>query len=196
MKKIIFLLIIPLFSLYSADREYEAGNSSWQLERKVNIQELKDSKNSISLSIRENEYTPDKRTILLMHFNGTEEYDSTGRAKVSNLSVSKKLKKLGSGSGIFNAARKPLVLETQGNSFFPEKIYSGDFTVDFWLFSRNTADGENYFLYENYTEAGGKVLPQLFRSYLEDRKITWEIKICFFRLTERLSVLFLGGTGV
>ena len=193
MKKIIFLLIIPLFSLYSAEREYEAGNNSWQLEKKVNLQELADSKNSISLSIREDEYIPDKRTILLMHFNEVEEYDSTGRCKVTNLSVSDKVKKLGRGSGVFNAGGKALILDTQGKSFFPEKIYSGDFTFDFWLLSRNAADGENYFLYENYTDAGGKVLPQLFRSYLEDRRITWEIKNLFLPFDKEAFSLVLKG---
>ena len=193
MKKIIFLLIIPLFSLYPADREIEVGRKFWPLAGSSNIELVSDKTAGSFLSIKENEYEPDRKTILLMHFNGITEYDDTGRSKIENLSISGKIKKLGSGSGVFNASGSPVIFKTAGKSFFPEKIYSGDFTVEFWLNSRNTSDGETYFLYENYTDTGEKVLPQLFRCFLEDRNVTWEIKNLFLPVDKKPFSLTLKG---
>ena len=193
MKKIIFLLFIPLFSLYAADREIEIGKKFWPVAGSSNIALTADDNNNISLSIRENEHSPDRKTILLMHFNEQTEYDASGRCKIQNLKISEKIKKLGSGGGLFNASDPPMVFNTAGRSFFPDKVYSGDFTVEFWLYSRNTSDGENYFLYENYTDTGDKVLPQLFRSFLEDRKVTWEVKNLFLPVDKSPFTLTLKG---
>ena len=193
MKKIIFLLIMPLFSLYPADSEYKIGEKFWPLAGSSNIEQISEN-NSSFLSIRENEYSPDRKTILLMHFNEISEYDDSGRCKIENLKISEKIKKLGSGGGIFNSSAQPMIFNTAGKSFFPEKIYSGDFTVEFWLNSRNTADGETYFLYENYTDTGDKVLPQLFRCFLEDRNVTWEIKNLFLPVDKSPFSMILKGS--
>ena len=178
MKKIVFLLIIPLFSVYSTDRVYEVGDKFWPLAESRNIVQ-KTENNSISISLRDNERTADRKTIILLHFNEDDMYDSTGRCKISNLNISKKSRKLGSGGGIFNEGNGPASLDSGKRSFFPDRIYSGNFTVEFWLNSRNTADGETYFLYENYTDTGRKILPQHFKCFLEDRIISWNIKNLF-----------------
>ncbi len=193
MKKIVFLLIMPLFSLYPADREYEIGNKFWPLAEMVNIEKKFDINSNISLTVRENEFSPDAKTILLMHFNENDEYDATGRSRASNLNISVDLKKLGKGGGLFNENSSSLVLNTEGRSFFPDRVYSGDFTVEFWLYSRNTKDGETYFIYENYTDTGTSTLPQLFRCYLEDRCVTWEIKNLFLPFEKSPFSLTLKG---
>ena len=179
MKKIVFLLIFPLLSLFPADREYEIGNKFWDLSGSSSIEQTVNMNKSLSLSLRESEYQPDSKTLILLHFNEEAEFDATGRCKAENLSVSEKIRKLGRGSGIFNSGQNPLILDTMGKSFFPDKVYSGDFSVEFWMYSLNASDGETYFLYENYTDSGSRILPQQFRCYLEDRKVLWEIKNLF-----------------
>jgi len=194
-KKIIFLLLIPIIHLFPSEQVIELGGRLWNLYDTENIEMIKNKNSSVSLFLKESEYSADNNTLLLLHFNEKREYDSTGRFEIGEkgVPVSGKIKKLGKGAGFFNGGEKPVVLNSVKEGFFPDRVYSGDFSVEFWLYTQNASDGETIFLYENYTDTGKIILPQLFRCYIEDRKVFWQMKNLFLPEDKKPFNLLING---
>ena len=195
MKKIVFLLIIPLFYLYPVEREIEIGNRSWNFSGIDSIDLKQNNTGSSFVSLKDGEYTVDSRTMLLLHFNNQRSLESTGRYQIegNSYTISEKIKKLGRGAALFNGENDSVKLEAGLKSFFPDRVYSGDFSVEFWIYAQNASDGETVFLYENYTDNGDKILPQLFRCYLADRKLVWQVKNIFIPFDRSPFEIILSG---
>ena len=191
MKKILLFMVLPVLYLSAVEKDFILGSDNWQPHTLENIEFTKNQAGETGFSIKDGEYTKDSLTELLLHFNDASLVDSTGNfiIKENKASISGGRKKYGTGAGLFNGEREAIVLERRsrgidnsndtGSGLFPGRIYSGDFSIEFWIYGRNFSDSETIFLFDSYTNRGGNFIPQFFKCYLEDRKVIWHIKNFF-----------------
>lgn len=184
MKKItlfLSLLIFFLLKLPAIEKEIILGGENWQPLKLENIEFEKDNKGNIFLVLKDGEYLPTDTTKLLLHFNDLLVKDETGNFYVKqNLSQnSQTIKKLGRGAAVFDGKENPIVLTQRAEGIVPGEIYSEDFSIDFWISGHSFASGETIFFLENYLSSKNTFHPQFLKCYLDERKVTWQIKNFF-----------------
>ncbi|MDX9799848.1 MAG: LamG-like jellyroll fold domain-containing protein [Spirochaetia bacterium] len=197
MKKIVLLMILPAFSLFAVERELVLGGEEWKADKIENIELNKNQAGENSLVIRGGQYSPDSLTELLIHFNDLPLTDSAGNFEVTEnkASISTGRKKYGSGAGLFNGEREAVVLDRlESRSIFPGKIYSGDFSIEFWIYGQNFNDSETIFYFDSYTNRDGNLIPQFFKCYFQDRKVVWNISNFFLPADSSQFELMLSGS--
>ncbi len=195
MKKILLFMVLPAFCLSAVERDFTLGGEGWQPFALENIELNRNQAGENCLVVKDGEYTPDGLTEVLLHFNSAPLADAAGNfnVKVNNASISTGRKKYGTGAGLFNGEREAVVLDRGGRGLFPGKVYSGDFSIEFWIYGQNFSDGETVFLFDSYTNRGGSFIPQFFRCYFEDRKIVWHIRNFFLPAgMEQFELKFAG----
>ena len=181
MKKIVVFLFIIITPLFSIEREYVLGGDNWQPLLLRNIEIDKNEAGENSLFIQNNESRPDNSTEILLNFNSLPIVDLTGNFKVveNKASISEGRKKYGAGAAMFNGEAGAIILDRNGKGVFPGKIYSEDFSIEFWVLGQNYTDGETIFFMDSFADAGNGFIPQLFKCYTENRRIVWAIKNFF-----------------
>jgi len=181
MKRIVVFLFIIIVPLYSGEREYILGGDNWQPSLLRNIEIDKNEAGENSLFIQSGEYLLDNSTELLLHFNSLPIVDVTGNFKLieNKASISEGRKKFGAGAALFNKETNSIILDRTGKGIFPGRIYSDDFSIEFWVYGQNYSDGETIFFMDGYADIGNGFIPQLFRCYIENRRIIWTIKNFF-----------------
>ena len=197
MKKILLLFLLPAVSLFPVERELLLGGEDWKAERIENIELNKNQAGENALVIRGGEYSPDSLTELLVHFNEGTLTDSAGNFNVTEnkATISTGRKKYGSGAGLFNGEREAVVLDRrEARSIFPGKVYSGDFSIEFWIYGQNFTDSETIFFFDSYTNRGGNLIPQFFKCYFQDRKVIWNIRNFFLPADSSQFELMLSGS--
>ncbi len=181
MKKIIIFLFVIIAPLYAVEKEYLLAGDNWQPYMLKNIEIDKNAANEDSLFIQNSEYAADNSTQLLLHFNSFPFADTAGNFKVkeNRSSLSSGRKKYGTGAALFNGETNSIILDRSGKGIFPGEIYSGDFSLEFWVYGQNYTDGETLFLADSYANIGDNFIHQLLRCYLENRRVIWNIKNFF-----------------
>jgi len=133
------------------------------------------------------EYKTDDKTDLLLHFNAPEEL-YPGREKGNyvlsggNLPEISSLSRYGSGAALFKGASKGLSLKPLPGSLFDPGTFWSDLSIEFWMFTGNTKEGETVLSWQGYTRVDGKDRPQSFRIYIDNRRLTWEFQNVFMLL--------------
>ena len=181
MKKLVVLLFIIITPLYSVEREYTLGGDNWQPLLLRNLEIEKNEAGEKSIFIHNNEYQPDKSTELLLDFNSLPIVDLAGNFKLieNKASISEGQKKHGAGAAMFNGEASSIILDRKGKGVFPGKIYSDDFSIEFWVLGQNYTDGETIFFIDSFADAGSGFIPQVLRCYIENRRVIWTIKNFF-----------------
>ncbi|MCL2706381.1 MAG: hypothetical protein FWE72_09275 [Spirochaetaceae bacterium] len=181
MKKIIVFLFIIIVPLYSVEREYILGGDNWQPFLLKNIDIYQNEAGENSLFIQSGEYSLDNSTELLLHFNSLPIVDATGNFKLieNKASISEGRKKFGAGAALFNKETNSIILDRSGKGIFPGRIYSDDFSIEFWVYGQSYTDGETIFFMDGYADIGNGFIPQLFRCHTENRRMVWTIKNFF-----------------
>lgn len=190
-------MLFPAVFLAAAEREIVlGGGSSWKEYIFDNIEINSSSTKGNIIWLKDGEYRPDSATELLLHFNTADFRDAAGNFTVrhNRAEISEGIKKYGAGAALFNGEKDALILERDGPGLFPGKIYSGDFTIEFWVYGRNFSDGETIFQFDSYTNRGGNFIPQFFKCYFEERKIVWNIRNYFLPPDSESFDLKLSGT--
>ncbi|MCL2480693.1 MAG: hypothetical protein FWF38_03170 [Spirochaetaceae bacterium] len=181
MKRIVVFLFIIIVPLYSIEREYILGGDNWQPLLLKNIEINQNEAGENSLFIQNGEYALDNSTELLLHFNSLPIVDVTGNFRLieNKVSISEGRKKFGAGAALFNKETNSIVLDRNGRGFFPGRIYSDDFSIEFWVYGQNYTDGETIFFVDGFADIGNGFISQLFRCHIENRKTVWTIKNFF-----------------
>ncbi|MCL2293838.1 MAG: hypothetical protein FWC36_03115 [Spirochaetes bacterium] len=184
MKKIavfLFIFTIPLVLLFPREMEFTLGGDNWQPFLLRNIEINRDAAGQNALFIQDGEHRVSNSTNLLLHFNSLPIVDAAGNFRVveSRATISTGRKRFGAGAAMFNGERNAIVLDRHGRGVFPGEIYSGDFSIEFWIFGRNFSDGETIFFIDSRTNTGRGFVPQLLRCYIKNRRVVWDIRNFF-----------------
>ena len=195
-KAFLLLFTFQCFYSFSVEKEFSAGISKWTYHEIRNLEIIRNDAREYSLVLRDGEYAADEQTRLLLDFNTQIIRDSSGNFNVnsSKASVSTGRKRYGSGAGLFNSEKDSIILSNDMNKIFPDKVYSGDFTIEFWLYGVNFSDGETILLFDSYAESGNQFYPQFFKTFFSDRKLVWHIKNFFLPYDRDQFEVVLKGT--
>ncbi len=201
MKKEIFFAAIVLFILNSffvfpLDRKLTIGRAdSWNyLSCFKNLELRPGRENYLDVALKDNEYTADEKTDLLLHFNKSE-VSKYYQIISSGISFSEKLTALGNSAGVFN--KKGLVLRPEPGALFYPGTSWNDFTMEFWLYPAILADGEIVFRWIGTEKIGGKRIYQEIKCSISNRRLVWRFDNIFLRPgSGRYSIELTGRTSL
>ena len=110
------------------------------------------------------QYRAEEGTDLLLHFDGEEGLDNTGRwrleARGSYKRATADLSFMGAGAASFRAPGSQLMLHPERSALFGANSVSGDFSLEFWLYPANVESGEILFLWKGARRDGGRTTTQ------------------------------------
>ena len=142
------------------------------------------------------EYSPDRTTDLLLHFDAVGEADAGGAWEYDGAgpAVSDSVQAMGSGSAAFTGASAGVAVQPPQGSLFSPGAAWNDFSIEFWLYPATLSNGETILAWEGSLKDGVKSIPQAIRVRLKDRKVTWELDELFFLPSKKSMPVRLAGT--
>ncbi len=109
-------------------------------------------------------YRPGEGTDLLVHFDGAEGRDETGRWRLEPRGTFKlapaDLAYMGAGAASFRAPGSQFVLHPEGSALFGSNSVSRDFSLEFWLYPANAETGEILLLWKGARRDGSRTTTQ------------------------------------
>jgi len=115
-------------------------------------------------------------TDLLLHFNGEQGGEETGRYRLQRGKVlyTTQVRVLGEASAGFNGDSRGLRLDPGPRALFARGTRWQDFTIEFWLRPALSGDGEEVLTWIGSRWQEGRVVPQELRCTLRSRRLVWE----------------------
>jgi hypothetical protein len=129
-------------------------------------------------------YRVDGATELLLHFDSRASTDATGSYAITGQGpvLSDSVSAVGVDSAAFTGGRQGVRLAAPAGSMFSTGAVWSDFTIEFWLYPANLADGESMLSW-NGSDRGGaeqtQLLSQSFVCFIRDRKLVWDFTNLF-----------------
>lgn len=186
--KFIFFLIVLLFFSFSIKNTviYENKDNNWNNIYKTEGVKKFLFKNNIAFSLKENEYTYDQNTDLILHFNSKYKED----LKIYGNYIKKYIsyipdinnKILGNASASFSLHHHKIELfPTENSIFYPGKELKS-FIIDFWLYPQASYEGNTIFSYygPTYIKEFDKIDYAGIRCYLEKNQIKLTFSNIFY----------------
>jgi hypothetical protein len=130
-------------------------------------------------------YTMDSATELLLHFDSRGQADATGNYTITGNgpALSSSLSAVGGASAAFTGDRRGVTLGGAPGSMFSMGAVWGDFTIEFWLYPANLADGESVLSWNGSDRGasaqGSQVLNQGIVCFIRDRRLVWDFTNLF-----------------
>jgi hypothetical protein len=191
----LILALFPASGISSLEREIVLGREkafSWlDLIHLEGLSRISGRWDSQDLVLEDAEYIQDEDTDLLVHFNAYPFRDVVGNYRIEQNSpmASSKTYILGGGSAAFHSGQNSLTLIPLKESLF----HSGwqDFSIEFWLYSVNMADGEEVLSWRSALFRDSSTLSQTIRCRFIDRKFSWEFKNFF--ISQEQTDFFVSG---
>jgi hypothetical protein len=175
-------MLLSAASLTALDREIVLGrDDGWQeASLTQNLIQVKGRWASEDLMLKEAEYSADRDTDLLIHFNRHPLLDSTSRYRVAGegLLLSRRVAALGGASAGFDGGGG-LHLVAQPGALLYQGARLQDFTIEFWLYPALLGDGEQIVLWQGARWRGATVIPQELRCSVQDRRLVWSFENFF-----------------
>jgi len=171
------LLLFPARAPFCRDQEIVMGRNidqPWPDLLALDGLSMQDGKwNSMDVVLKDDEYSADERTDLLLHFNSLPFSDGAGNYKIRSDSptCSRNTFLLGRGSAAFLGKRNALSLEPGAGSQF--RTAWQDFSLEFWLYPATLNNGEIVLAWSGVRMENGGVSVQSLECRLLDRRIIW-----------------------
>ena len=130
--------------------------------------------------LADGEYRADPAVDLLLHFNRAPLIDDAGNYLVEapHMETTGRVRKLGSGAGVFRRSNSVSLVPGE-HSLFSRGRSWGDFSLEFWLYPAALEDGEVVLSWKGAEGSNGRIIPQMIRSSVLDRRLTWEFSNIF-----------------
>lgn len=197
----IVLLILLAAPLSGFEQTLILGEEDgWtNLSRLDNLQIVPGHRGYPDLTLRDGEYRGDSATDLLLHFNrepvlpASKAYRIIRSGSEGGGAVTTAEKVLGSGSAAFSALAQGLEWEPAPETLLGAGTNPGDFTLEFWLYPTQMADGEEVFSWEGMQITGGMIRPQGIHGRIFNQKLRWEFSNFFQTAEEEPTIFTLKG---
>ncbi len=130
-------------------------------------------------------YAVESATELLLHFDSRGSTDATGAYTINGEgpALSGSVSAVGGASAAFAGDREGVKLTAAAGSMFSRGAVWGDFTIEFWLYPANLADGENVLAWNGSdrddSSQNGKLLNQGIVCFIRDRRLVWDFTNLF-----------------
>jgi hypothetical protein len=185
-KKEILLFCILLshsLSLFPSERTITLGSEDhWNsifIMDSINIEEGK--RGNPDIVLRHGEYSADKDTDLLLHFNQLPPMDKANSYKIEkqDMTITEHNAFLGSGAGVFIGPESRISLAPSGDSLFAPNAEWKDFSIEFWLYPTTLDENEMLLFWRGSRWLGSISIPQSFSCRLVSRTIRWDFDNIF-----------------
>lgn len=130
-------------------------------------------------------YTVESATELLLHFDSPASSDATGTYRFTGEApvISDSVSAVGGASAAFSGGRQGISLAAPAGSMFSRGAVWGDFTIEFWLYPANLADGESVLSWNGSDRSGlsqgSQLLDQGMVCFIRDRRLVWDFTNLF-----------------
>ncbi len=133
------------------------------------------------LTLQDGEYQRDPSTEVLLHFNEEPVLPPHGLYRILNTGgfITADEKVLGGGSVAFTSRSPALEWEPAPGTVLAAGSVPGDFSLEFWLYPTQLADGEDVFLWKGMELTPDAIRPQSIRARVYRQRLEWEFSHFF-----------------
>jgi len=130
-------------------------------------------------------YTVESATELLLHFDSPASSDATGTYRFTGEApvISDSVSAGGGANAAYSGGRQGISLAAPAGSMFSRGAVWGDFTIEFWLYPANLADGESVLSWNGSDRSGlsqgSQLLDQGMVCFIRDRRLVWDFTNLF-----------------
>ena len=195
---ICLLVIITAFPALTLDQELILGREDdWgDILYSSGVRREPGKRGYTNILLADGEYRANPATDLLLHFNSTPLADDAGnyRVEAPDAAVTGRVRVLGEGAGVFRRSNAVSLVPGEGSLFSRGRSWS-DFSLEFWLYPAALEDGEVILSWKGAEGGNGRIIPQMIRCSVLDRRLVWEFSNVFTDfLVPRRTVRFEGLT--
>ena len=158
------------------------GSDEWaRLTQANNVSLVEGFRGSSDIVLRDNEYSVDARTELLLHFNDERARDATGRYTYSGgpVRLTELYARLGSGAVVLQNEIGPLTYTASPGSLFYPGTHWSSFSIDFWMYSATLGEGETVLEWNGSRIDTERPRPQEVLISVSERRLVWRFENFF-----------------
>jgi len=152
-----------------------------ELYRTSHIRRIPGFRGWPDLTLQDGEYRKDSSTEVLLHFNGEPILPPDGAYRILNTGgfITNDEKVLGDGAVAFTSRAPALEWEPAPGTVLAAGSVPGDFSLEFWLYPTQLADGEDVFLWKGMELTPEAIRPQTIRARIVRQRLEWEFSHFF-----------------
>lgn len=176
------LIISTAYPAFPLDREIILGREdNWRdIVHSSGVRLETGRRGYTDILLADGEYRADPATDFLLHFNRTPLLDDAGNYLVEapGADVTGRVRKLGSGAGVFRRSNSVSLVPAERSLFSRGRSW-GDFSLEFWLYPAALEDGEVILSWKGAEGENGRIIPQMIRCSVRERRLVWEFSNVF-----------------
>jgi hypothetical protein len=152
-----------------------------ELHRTSHIRTVPGFRGWPDLTLQDGEYRKEGDTEVLLHFNDEPPLPPGGAYRILNTGgfITTDEKILGDGAVAFTSRSNALEWEPAPGTALAAGSLPGDFSIEFWLYPTQLADGEDVFLWKGMELTPDAIRPQSIRARVYRQRLEWEFSHFF-----------------